>query len=101
MNIFNSVQNSTDRAYVMDGIKGSLVNWNVTSHDIDGVIKQLKVGKSPGADQIHAEHLIYASHRLKVLLSILCTSIVNHGYVPSQILDVMITPIIKNKTGHL
>ena len=99
MNIFNSVQNSTDRAYVMDGINGSLVNWNVTSHDIDGVIKQLKVGKSPGADQIHAEHLIYASHRLKVLLSILCTSIVNHGYVPSQILDVMITPIIKNKTG--
>ena len=37
MNIFNYVKTPLT-GLVMDGIKGSLVNWNVTSHDINGVI---------------------------------------------------------------
>ena len=36
-----------------------------------------------------------------VLLSILCTSIVKHGYFPSGMLDTTLTPIVKTKTGDV
>ena len=57
--------------------------------------------ESAGADHIHAEHLIHASDRLTVLLSILCTSIMKHGYIPSGMLDTTLTPIVKTKTGDV
>ena len=61
----------------------------------------LLMGKSAGADHIHAEHLIHASDRLTVLLSILCTSIMKHGYIPSGMLDTTLSPIVKTKTGDV
>ena len=30
---------------------------NISPDDIENVLKQLKIGKSAGADHIHAEHL--------------------------------------------
>ena len=74
---------------------------NISPNDIDNVLKQLKMGKSAGADHIHAEHLIHASDRLTVLLSMLCTSIMKHGYIPSGMLDTTLTPIVKTKTGDV
>ena len=68
---------------------------NISSDDIVNVLKQLKIGKSAGADHIHAEQLIHASDRLTVLLSILCTSIMKHGHIPSGMLDTTLTPIVK------
>ena len=59
------------------------------------------MGKSAGADHIHAEHLMHASDRLTVLLLILCTSIMKHGYIPSGLLDTTLTPIVKTKTGDV
>ena len=64
-------------------------------------LKIVKIGISAGADHIHAEHLIHASDRLTVLLSILCTSIMKHGYTPSGMLDTTLTPIVKTKTGDV
>ena len=74
---------------------------NISPNDIENVLKQQKIGKSAGADHIHAEHLIHASDRLTVLLSILYTSIMKHGYVPSKMLDTTLTPIVKTKTGDV
>ena len=74
---------------------------NISPDDIENVLKQLKMGKSAGADHIHAEHLIRASDRLTVLLSILCTSIMKRGYIPSGMLDTTLTPIVKTKTGDV
>ena len=36
-----------------------------------------------------------------MLLSILCTSIMKHGYIPSGMLDTTLTPIVKTKTGDV
>ncbi len=59
------------------------------------------MGKSAGADHIHAEHLIHVSDRLTVLLSILCTSIMKHRYIPSGMLGTTLTPIVKTKTSDV
>ena len=50
---------------------------------------------------MHAEHLIHASDRLTVLLSISCNSIMKHVYIPSGMLDTILTHIVKTKTGDL
>ena len=34
-------------------------------------------------------------------LSILCTSVMKHGYIPSGMLDTTLTPIVKTKTGDV
>ena len=101
MGPFNSVNNSTHREYVMDRLSEEYDIQNISPDDIENVLKQLKMGKSAGADHIHAEHLIHASDRLTVLLSILCTSILKHGYIPSGMLDTTLTPIVKTKTGDV
>ena len=67
------------------------MSQNISPGDIENVLKQLKMGKSAGADHIHAEHLIHASDRLTVILSILCLSIMNHRYIPSGMLDTTLT----------
>ena len=99
MGLYNLVNNSTHRKYVMYRLNKVSDIRNTSPDDIDNVLKQLKIGKSAGADHIHAEHLIHASDRLTVLSSILCTSIMKHGYIPSGMLDTTLTPIVKTKTG--
>ncbi len=101
MGLFNSVNNSTHRKYVMDRLGELSDIHNISSDDIENVLKQLKIGKSEGADHIHAEHSSHAPDRLTVLLSILCTSIMKHGYIPSGVLDTTLTPIVKTKTGDV
>ena len=86
-----SVNNSTHRECVMDRLSEVSDIYNVSPDDIENVLKQLKIGKSAGADHIHAEHLIHASDRLTVLLSIVCTSIMKHGYNSSGMLDTTLT----------
>ncbi len=44
---------------------------------------------------------LFLQCRLTVLLSILCTSIMKHGYIPSGMLDTTLTPIVKTKTGDV
>ena len=97
MGLFNSVNNSTHRSFVMDRLSEVSDIQNISPDDIENVLKQLKMEKSAGADQIHAEHFIDASDRLTVLLLILCTSIMKHGYIPSGMLDTTLTPIVKTK----
>ena len=93
MGLFNAVNNSTHREYVMDRLSEVSDIQNISPDDIENVLRQLKMGKSSGADHIHAEHFIHASDRLTVLLSILCTSIMKHGYIPSGMLDTTLTTI--------
>ena len=101
MELFNSVNNSTHRKYVMDRLSEVSDIQTISPDDIDNVMKKLKTGKSAGADHIHAEQLIHASDRLTVLLSILCNSIMKHGYIPSGMLDTTLTPIVKAMTGDV
>ena len=57
--------------------------------------------KSPGLDGISSEHIKFAGQQLPVLLSILMSAILVHGYVPKSMLKSVIVPIIKNKNKRI
>ena len=59
------------------------------------------MNKSCGSDNIHAEHIKYASERLIPLISICFTSCFVHGFLPTSLLTVVLVPIIKNKAGNV
>ena len=56
-------------------------------------------GKRAGFDNIQAEHLKNPSNVLNVSLPILCTAMLKHGYIVNTILETVIIPVIKNKSG--
>ena len=62
-------------------------------------LKNIKCGKSSGIDGISAEHFVFAHSRIHVLLSLLFSAFITHGYLPGMFMKTAIVPIIKNKTG--
>ena len=77
-------------------IKNSIT---ITPFTILDALKNIKRGKSSGIDGISAEHFVFAHSRIHVLLSLLFSAFVMHGYLPSMFMKTAIVPIIKNKTG--
>ena len=73
----------------------------VTSNEMGDIIKDLSYNKSPGLDGICSEHMKFACQQLPVLLSILMSAILVHGYVPKSMLKSVIIPIIKNKNKRI
>ena len=62
-------------------------------------MKNIKCGKSSGIDGISAEHFVFAHSRIHVVLSLLFSAFLMHGYLPSMFMKTASVPIIKNKTG--
>ncbi|CAF3775813.1 unnamed protein product [Rotaria socialis] len=54
-----------------------------------------------GPDFIHAFHLVNAPDLIHSILSKFLNSCLLHGYLPPQITDGVINPLVKNKTGNL
>ena len=69
--------------------------------DTEEAIDDLTTRKCAGLDNIHAEHLKNASKVLNVLLSILCTTMMKHGYVVSKIVETVIIPYFMSSTNML
>ena len=61
-------------------------------------ISKLKTGKS-SATFVKAEHILNGSPKLVVHLHILFNAMLQHGYVPSDFLKGVITPLIKDAEG--
>ena len=99
--IFNNVSNVTDKQFVEDRINCISDHHITTPGDIEEALNDLKSGKCAGLDKIQAEHLKNASSVLNVLLSILCTAMMKHeyNYIVNTILETVIIPVIKNKSG--
>ena len=102
--IFNAVSGSNctelhkelcDSYYVFDR------SMSVSPSEITEIINALPCNKSPGLDGLTSEHLKYASSQLSVLLSILMSSILVHGRVPSAMLKSVMILIVKNKNKHI
>ena len=73
--IFNSIKN----------VKYSN-DMNVMVQEIINSIKDTKSGKSPDHNRVSIEHLKQSSSHIYVLLGLLFTSIVVHGYLPKDIM---------------
>jgi hypothetical protein len=73
----------------------------VTPSDIATAINDLKRGKSIGHDLLAAEHFIHAHPILNILLALLFTAFITHGYLPDSIMKTIIVPLVKHKTGNM
>jgi len=71
----------------------------IDCHILQDRIKQLKLHKAAGHDNIFNEHIIYAGPQLAVHLSLLFTAMLRHSYVPSDFHYGIVKPILKNKHG--
>ena len=64
------------------------------------IMSKLKAGKASGSS-IKAEHILNGCPQLTIHLHLLFNSMIQHGYVPSDFLRGVITPIIKDAEGDI
>ena len=77
----------------------SHVGMNVTMSEVSQIVKDLSNGKFSGLDGLNGESMKHAHPLLCVLLSICFTSMFKHRYMPQSMINSVIIPIIKNKSG--
>ena len=98
--LLKSVENKNFKKSVMLDVNKQIKHFiTITPFNILDALKNIKCGKSSGIDDISAEHFVFAHSRIHVLLSLLFSAFVMHGYLPNMFIKTSILPIIKNKTG--
>ena len=102
-NHFESIFNCLKSSYVFKcgGAAAADDVIQVTIEDISCAVNKLVNNKSCGLDGIYAEHLKYCSNRLLPLLSCCIQGLFVHGVLPSNMLSVVLVPIIKDKNGKI
>lgn len=98
--LFNCVSQVNSPNCQVDN-KSSYEDVRVTFDELKGAIKELPDGKACGLDGIFAEHLKYASCRLVVVLCLCLSSLFTHGAMPDTLIDVVLVPVIKDKSGNI
>ena len=63
------------------------VQMIVNVKEIQDIIHAMPVGKAPGYDSVSNEHFKYANEKLHVLMSLLYSSMLIHGFLPDAIYD--------------
>ncbi len=96
-NIFNCVKSEKSHAGNVLFNNGVIIRPD----DVYYAIEKLSMNKACGLDQITAEHLKHAYHRLHVLLAMCFTGLLMHGILPDSMLSVLLVPVIKDKTGKI
>ena len=76
-------------------------NMAVSAKIITEIVSKLECGKSAGPDGISAECFKFSNTKIHVLLSLLFSMCLSHGYLPSTLTKTTIVPIVKNKSGNL
>jgi hypothetical protein len=102
--LLNSSTDVSNKECVLDKIKSkcSLIDEHVISlSEISDAIKELKKGKAPGLDGLSSEHFIHSHTKVQLLLRMLFNKIVQHGYIPSKLMDTTIIPVVKDIKGDV
>ncbi|KAJ8714409.1 hypothetical protein PYW07_002634 [Mythimna separata] len=58
-------------------------------------------GKSPGHDGLSVEHLRNAGVHLPRVLAMLFNVCLSHAYLPHELMQTLVVPIVKNRTGDM
>ena len=69
--------------------------------EIRDVIHAMPIGKVLGYDSVSNEHFKCANEKLHILMSLLYSSMLIHGFLPDATMITIIAPIIKNKGADL
>ena len=83
------------REHLSDSIRPMLLSWA----DMLTIVSKLKTGKA-SASFVKSEHLLNGSPKLIVHLHILFNAMIQHSYVPTEFLNGVITPLIKDSEGN-
>ena len=97
--LLNSVQNKEfKKIALLDINQQHESSITITPFNILDALKSIKCGKSSGVDGISAEHFVFVHSHIHVLLSLLFSAFITHGYLPNMFMRTATVPIIKNKT---
>ena len=97
--LFNCNTNEMVTTLNTFGTVCSHVGINVTLSKVLQIVKDLPNGKSSGFDGLNGESMKHAHPLLCLLLSICSTSMFKQCYMLQSMINLMIIPIIKNKSG--
>lgn len=99
--LFNSVNNESCKDSVMQKLEHINNDFTLSVDDVSDSLKTMKRNKSSLADDISSEHLLHAHKSICVHLSLLLNSMFTHSYIPSQMMKVVLIPLVKNKNGDI
>ena len=90
------------KQFVLESLHSLKEEVNMFSFiDIKDAIRALKAGKSAGMDSLSSENYKFADDKLCVLFSLLFSSMIGHGYVPTHLMDSIIIPLLKDSKGDI
>ncbi|KAG7304665.1 hypothetical protein JYU34_010007 [Plutella xylostella] len=72
-----------------------------TSKEVATIIRFMSRGKSPGQDGLSIEHLKYGGEHVSRVLSLFYNSCLGHSYLPREMMETIVVPITKNRTGDI
>ena len=99
--LFNCIQSNVMNSRDLDCSGNTISEVVVSSTEIEQVILSLPKKKSCGLDGIQAEHLQYSSNVLNAMLSQCISSLLIHGFLPDNLMNVILVPILKDKAGEI
>ena len=92
--IFNSVDPQNTHSVVLNELDYSEF---INVSEVSDLLTKLPKNKAVGDDKLPAEIFIFASHRLRTLLTIFINGCLRHCYIPQIIINTTLIPILKNK----
>ena len=97
--LLNSNKDVSCRNKVVKTIKNmsECVDVNIDISDVVLALKQLKLGKTVGIDNLQAEHFMYADKAILCLIAMIINCMILHCYMPDLLMETIIIPIVKDK----
>ena len=100
--ILNSVHDDSDKDDVLRQLNVSdSRSASISEPEVLRSIFELSSGRSPGCDELYAEHFKFGGVPCATHLSLCLTMMLNHTFLPPSFSKVILTPIVKDKTGNV
>ena len=77
------------------------ISRTINVQDVHLAIRSLKHGKSDGSNNFASDHILYASQKLHVYISMLFKLMLNHGLSPDSMVKGTMVPIPKGRWNNL
>ena len=91
-NLLNSNSCTAYKSYVESAIKSvGKCQFNKLCYEVNTAIKDLKIGKSAGIDNLQSEHFKYVDLSISCLLCFCFNAMFTYGYVPSKLMKTIMT----------
>ena len=93
--LLNSVHNAETKDFVNDHVCAISpeITIAIATGDVLDILKEVKVGKAVGLDNLAAEHFVFAHCLISVYFSLLFTCPLYLSYIPHAFMKTLIIPI--------